>query len=122
MAYDIPPPEKRPEPGYYYHFKHDPDGPLNNYAYYIYGIGHHTEDDCRPEDAFMQVYRPLYEAYAYRNGGMFDLRPLHMFYKPATLNGKEVPRFTRVIDPEVIAQLQAIKSRLYPEPCPIGHG
>ena len=46
MAYDIPPPEKLPEPGYYYHFKHDPDGPLNNYAYSIYGVGHHTEDDC----------------------------------------------------------------------------
>ena len=77
MAYDVPPPARRPEPGYYYHFKHDPNGPLNNYAYYIYGIGHHTEDDCRPEDAFMQVYRPLYEAYAYRNGGMFDLPHEH---------------------------------------------
>src|SRR5271170_1814103 len=58
MAYDVPPPEKRPEPGYYYHYKHDPNGPLNNYAYYIYGVGHHTEDDCRPDDVFMQVYRP----------------------------------------------------------------
>ena len=28
MAYDTPPPAKLPEPGYYYHFKHDPDGPL----------------------------------------------------------------------------------------------
>src|SRR2546421_719696 len=93
MAYDVPPPEKRPEPGYYYHFKHDPDGPLNNYAYYIYGVGHHTEDDCRPEDAFMQVYRPLYEAaYAYRNGGMFDLRPLHMFYEPARLLDQDTRR------------------------------
>jgi hypothetical protein len=82
MAYDIPPPDQRPEPGYYYHFKHDPAGPLNNYAYYIYGVGHHTEDDCRAEDSFMQVYRPLYEnSYAYRNGGLFDLRPLYMFYK-----------------------------------------
>jgi len=73
-----------PGAGYYYHYKHDPNGPLNNYAYFIYGVGHHTEDDCRPEDAFMQVYRPLYEtAYAYQNGGMFDLRPLYMFYKPA---------------------------------------
>ena len=73
MAYDVPPPENLPEPGFYYHFKHDPDGPVNNYAYYIYGVGHHTEDDCRPEDAFMQVYRPLYEdAYAYRHGGLFD--------------------------------------------------
>jgi hypothetical protein len=43
MAYDVPPPEQCPEPGYY---KHDPNGPLNNYAYYIYGVGHHTEDDC----------------------------------------------------------------------------
>src|SRR6516162_649201 len=88
MAYDIPPPRQLPEPGYYYHFKHDPDGPLNNYAYYIYGAGHHTEENCRAEDAFMQVYRPLYEeAYAYRNGGLFDLRPLHMFFEPAHLSG-----------------------------------
>jgi hypothetical protein len=102
-------------PGYYYHYKHDPNGPLNNYAYYIYGVGHHTEDDCRPEDAFMQVYRPLYEtAYAYRNGGMFDLRPLYMFYKPAIVNGVEVPRFTKITDPEVIARLGAIKARMYP--------
>ena len=115
MAYDVPPPEKRPEPGYYYHYKHDPNGPLNNYAYYIYGVGHHTEDDCRPDDAFMQVYRPLYEgAYAYRNGGMFDLRPLSMFYKPAKLkSGEEVPRFTKITDPDVITQLQAIKARMY---------
>ena len=35
MAYDIPPLSKLPEPGYYYHFKHDPNRPLNNYAYYI---------------------------------------------------------------------------------------
>jgi hypothetical protein len=117
MAYDVPPPEQCPEPGYYYHYKHDPNGPLNNYAYYIYGVGHHTEDDCRPEDAFMQVYRPLYEtAYAYRNGGMFDLRPLYMFHKPAIVNGVEVPRFTKITDPEVIARLGAIKARMYPDP------
>jgi hypothetical protein len=115
MAYDVPVPEKRPEPGYYYHYKHDRSGPLNNYAYYIYGIGHHTEDNCRAEDAFMQVYRPLYEeAYAYRNGGIFDLRPLHMFYEPAKWNGEEVQRFTRITDPEVIARLREIRARMYP--------
>ena len=27
MAYDVPPPEQCPEPGYYYHYKHDPDSP-----------------------------------------------------------------------------------------------
>jgi hypothetical protein len=77
MAYDIPPLKNLLEPGYYYHFKHDPDGPPNKYTYYIYGVHHHTEDDCRAEDVFMQVYRPLYEeSCANRNGGLFDLRPL----------------------------------------------
>ena len=62
---------------------------MNNYACYIYGAGYYTEEDCRPEDAFMQVYRPLYEeANAYRNGGLFDLRPLHMFFEQAILKGK----------------------------------
>jgi hypothetical protein len=32
VPYDVPPPEQCPEPGYYYHYKHDPNGPLNNYA------------------------------------------------------------------------------------------
>ncbi len=117
MAYDIPPPETLPEPGYYYHFKHDPAGPINNYAYYIYGVGHHTEADCRAEDAFMQVYRPLYaEAYAYRNGGLFDLRPLRMFFEPAERHGKKTPRFTKIVDPDLIARLEAIKARMYPQP------
>jgi Protein of unknown function (DUF1653) len=115
MAYDVPPPANLPAPGFYYHFKHDPGGPVNNYAYYIYGVGHHTEADCPPEDAFMQVYRPLYEeAYAYRHGGLFDLRPLHMFFAPAIWKGKEVPRFTRILDPAIIARLEAVKARMYP--------
>lgn len=116
MPHNIPPPDKRPEPGFYYHYKHDPAGAINNYAYYICGVGHHTEDDCRPEDAFMQVYRPLYDgAYVYMNGGMFDLRPLHMFYEPAELDGKKVQRFSRIEDPAVIARLKEIKAWMYPE-------
>ncbi len=115
MAYDIPPPSPLPKPGYYYHFKHDPAGPINNYAYYIYGVGHHTEDGCAQDDAFMQVYRPLYEdSYAYRNGGLFDLRPLRMFFEPAQRDGRAVSRFTRITDPGVIARLAEIKARLYP--------
>jgi hypothetical protein len=116
MAQDSPPPNNRPEPGYYYHYKHNPEGPVNNYAYYIYGVGHHTEDDCRPEDAFMQVYRPLYEsAYVYRSGGMFDLRPLHMFYEPAEWHGQIMQRFTKITDPAVIALLQNIRAKMYPD-------
>ena len=115
MSYETHP-ERVPEPGFYYHYKHDPEGPVENYAYYIYGVGHHTEEDCRPVDAHMLVYRPLYpEAYVYQNGRMFDLRPLHMFYEAASKDGVGVVRFTRIIDPEVIAELRAIKARMYPD-------
>ena len=64
----------------------------------------------------MQVYRPLYDSYAYRNGELFDLRPLHMFFEPAEWKGHQVPRFTRIVDPDVIEQLEAIKARMYPNP------
>jgi hypothetical protein len=37
-----------------------------------------------------------------------------MFFEPAEWKGKIVPRFTRIVDPELIAQLQAIKARMYP--------
>jgi hypothetical protein len=109
-------PLKQPEPGYYYHYKHKADGTINNYAYYIYGVGHHTERDCRPQDKYMQVYRPLYEdAYVYKNGKMFDLRPLYMFYDPAIVNGVSVARFTKITHPAVIAELRSIRERLYPQ-------
>jgi hypothetical protein len=39
-----------------------------------------------------------------------------MFYQPAMWQGKEVPRFAKITDPDVIAQLDAIKTRMYPNP------
>jgi len=39
-----------------------------------------------------------------------------MFFEPAEWKGKAVPRFTRILDPAVIAQLAAIKARMYPNP------
>jgi hypothetical protein len=39
-----------------------------------------------------------------------------MFYEPAMRNGKEVPRFTKITNPDVIAQLKAIRARMYPDP------
>ena len=58
----------------------------------------------------MQVHRPLYEtAFAPGMAGC-SIRD-----KPAIVNGIEVPRFTRITDPEVIARLAAIKARVYPD-------
>jgi hypothetical protein len=65
----------------------------------------------------MQVYRLLYEnSYAHRNGGLFDLRPLQMFYGPAIKDDQPIARFTKITDSSVIAELREIKARLYPDP------
>ena len=102
-----------PENGFYYHYKHDPAGPVNNYAYEVVGVGHHTEDDCRPEDQHMVVYRPLYEAFVYKAGKLFDLRPLEMWMGTIEREGKTIPRFTKITDPERIRELAAIREAMY---------
>jgi hypothetical protein len=112
MARNLEIPKQMPERGYYYHYKHDPNGAINNYAYFIDAVGCHTEDDCRPEDQFMQVYRPLYPAFVYQHG-MIDVRPLHMFYEPAIVGGVEMPRFTKITDLEIIAKLKVIRDDMY---------
>lgn len=107
-------PEKTPALGFYYHYKHVPDGPVNNYAYEIMGVGFHTEENCRSEDAVMVVYRPLYpEAAVYKAGKAFDLRPLGMFMEEVTRDGKTFPRFTKITDVEVLKQLEEIKQQMY---------
>ncbi len=102
-----------PENGFYYHYKHDPSGAVNNYAYEVVGVGHHTEDDCRPEDQHLVVYRPLYEAFVYKAGKLFDLRPLEMWMGTVEKEGETVPRFTRITDPERIRELIAIRESMY---------
>ena len=49
------------EKGFYYHYKHDTQGAVNNYAYEVMGIGHHTEIEGL-EPSAMVLYRPLYES------------------------------------------------------------
>lgn len=103
-----------PKSGFYYHYKHDPAGPVNNYAYELIGVGCHTEDNCRPEDANMAVYRPLYpEASVYKAGKLFDLRPLAMWMEMVTKNGQTFPRFSRITDPQVIMKLELVRQRMY---------
>lgn len=106
-------PRAVPELGFYYHYKHDPEGAVNNYAYEVVGVGHHTEDDCRPEDANMVVYRPLYEAFVYTAGKLFDLRPLEMWMGTVEKEGVTVARFTQVTDPARIHALEEIRDQMY---------
>lgn len=102
-----------PEKGFYYHYKHDPKGEANNYAYEVIGVGHHTEDDARPEDKYMVVYLPIYEAFVYKAGKMFDLRPLEMWMGNVEKDGKTFPRFAKITDQNIIAKLKEIKKEMY---------
>lgn len=107
-------PENMPLPGFYYHYKHDSEGDEYNYAYELVGIGHHTEEDCRPEDAFVAVYRPLYEsALVFRSGKLFDIRPLSMFTEIVVKDGKELPRFSYIEDPLLIQRLSHKRDLMY---------
>lgn len=108
-------PKKIPQIGFYYHYKHDPKGPFNNYAYRVIAIGCHTEDDCRPIDQYLVWYRPLYDAFVYRlgKGKLGDTRPLSMFMESVTKDGKTFPRFKKIEGPDVIAQLHAIRDGMY---------
>ncbi len=106
--------ENIPGRGFYYHYKHDPEGPFNDYAYEVLGVGHHTEDDCVPEDRYMVIYRPLYEgARVYEEGKLFDMRPLRMFTEYVTKQGKTFPRFKRIDDEELIGKLEAQRAKMY---------
>lgn len=109
-------PKKYPKPGFYYHYKHDPDGPFDNYAYHVVGVGCHTEDDCLPIDRFHVEYRPLYESAAVYQAGkgfFLDSRPLSMFLEKVHINGKWVPRFTLIEDPKLVAKLKKKHDQMY---------
>jgi hypothetical protein len=106
-----------PEVGYYHHYKHDPNGAVNIYAYFVFNVGYHTEDDCRPIDQWSVDYLPLYDAFVYRlgKGRVSDSRPLEMFMSKVVKDGIERERFARITDPKVIKQLEATRKQMYPD-------
>lgn len=105
---------KTVEKGFYYHYKHDPNGSFNNYAYEILNIAHHTEIDGLDESA-MVVYAPLYESSVYKIGKHWDARPIDSFLEPVVKDGKTIERFQRITDPELIKKLEQVKKEMYRE-------
>jgi len=95
-------PEQMPEKGLYYHFKHDPNGPVQNYAYEVLGVARHSESG-----EYLVVYRPLYKN-TYLDAVDYSARPLAMFMEEVTRDGTTFPRFKRITDPAIIAKLQGL--------------
>ena len=96
-----------PELGFYYHYKHAPNGTVNNYAYEVIGTALHTE-----ERNYTVIYRPLYKN-TFLEGANFCARPLEMWNENVTKEDKTFPRFERITDPAVIAHLEQIKTEMY---------
>jgi hypothetical protein len=113
-------PQAVPEVGFYHHYKHDGAKGVRDYAYEVVGVGFHTEDDVRPGEAHFLIYRPLYEASVYKAAKelgvpCFDARPLSMWMENVTKGGKMFPRFTKISDPKIIAELTKIRAEMYPQ-------
>jgi len=114
----LPIPKTVPELGFYYHYKHNPTGAVNNYAYEVLGVGFHTEDDVRPGEEHFLVYRPLYESSVYKASkelgiACFDNRPLTMWMEDVEKDGKKFPRFKKITDLAIITELQNISRNMY---------
>lgn len=99
--------QKYPEPGFYHHYKHDPNGDPYNYTYEVIGIARNTE-----EKTLAVLYRPLYE-----NNWMapanYQSRPLDMFIGNVEKGDTSIPRFAKIIDTAIIEKLEAIRDRVY---------
>ncbi len=111
-------PKRVPEVGFYYHYKHDPAGPVDNYAYEVLGVGFHTEDNFREGEAHFVIYRPLYPSSVYKaEQGLgvpcFDARPLEMWMGQVEKDGVSIPRFTKITDPATISELGDIRDEIY---------
>lgn len=97
-----------PEKGFYVHYKHDPGGAPYNYMYEVIGIARNTEE----KDSFSVLYRPLYES-DWMPPADYQSRPLSMFVETIEKDGRTVPRFTKITDPALVAELERARSERY---------
>ncbi len=79
------------------------------------GVGVNTEEGCGEGNEVMVVYRPLYEdSPVFMSGKLSWLRPLSMWNEKVTKAEGNPPRFRKITDDRVIAELREIKPKMYP--------
>lgn len=94
--------DQTPQKGeYYYHYKHDPDGPVENYAYRVEGIAFQTETEEK-----LVLYAPLYNSDHLKSEEVdVYARPLSMFVEEVRVGDETVPRFQKIEDQVIIEEL-----------------
>ncbi len=117
-------PTRVPEPGFYHHFKRNPNGPAREGAYEVLGIGFHTEAGTMVAPPYSQEhfvnYRPLYEHQLYKLTRRFGIlcvftKPLGLWFSEAQRSGVYIPRYQKITDRAVIAELERIRDSMYPK-------
>ena len=88
--------------GFYYHYKHDPEGDITNYAYEVLGLAKDTETS-----QISVVYKPLYKNESTENLDFF-IRPLEMFTEEVDLKSNRVKRFQLITDEVVLNKLKKL--------------
>jgi hypothetical protein len=101
-------PAQVPEKGFYVHYKHDPKLAPHDHMYEVVGLARNTE-----EQTYSVLYRPLYENDWFLPA-THQSRPLEMFMESVDVGGVTVPRFTRIVDPELVRELTIVRDRMYP--------
>lgn len=110
------------EKGFYYHYKHDPAKGIFDAAYELLGSAFSTESagnvhSDNPSDFFADevgVYRPIFRDSLIEQAGRdFWIRPVRMFFESVEQNGQQVPRFQKITDPAVIAELAKLRDEMY---------
>lgn len=104
--------KKVPEKGFYYHYKHDSKGLINNYAYEVLGLCKNTEKTDEDDDRYMVLYRPLYQN-TYLKPADYSIRPLCMFIENVMQNGVSIPRFRKINNPVIIGKIEREKTKIY---------
>lgn len=97
---------ERPEPGFYYHYKHNGDD-IYDHAYEIVNVSRHTETE-----EYLVVYRPFYKSDFLEHADA-SARPIGMFMDIVTKDGKTFPRFQKVTNPEIIKKLEEKRDEMY---------
>lgn len=92
--------------GFYYHFKHNPEISVNNYAYKLIGVAKHSETE-----EITVIYKPLYKNEWLGEAELMS-RPIDMFMDNVDKPEYKGPRFRLIEDPEIISKLNDIRDGL----------
>lgn len=102
-----------PKLGFYYHYMHDDETPVNDNANEVLGLGMQSESTPNQEEVSFVFSRPLFESNVFRAGKYPDLQSLALWMGKVNDAGQIRPRFQLITDRRIISMLHRIKTAMY---------